>query len=279
MVSVGMFEAASVSVVIPCWRCGDTITRAVVSIAAQTQLPREVILVDDASGDDTVSVLQTLMKQYPHGWIKVIEQSVNGGGPVARNAGWEAATSPYIAFLDADDAWHPRKLAIQVAWMEAHPEAALTGTRTVVRNTLDNLPALPDFFDVIPVTFRRLLFVSLLPMRSVMIRRSVANRFVSKLRYTEDYLLWLSILAEGSQAFLLDLPLAYSFKADFGAAGISAHLWRTHCDVLDTYCRLQQAGHLSRALRIVVTMYALLKFCRRVAITGVRFVRLKMFMP
>ena len=263
-----MSDPAPVSVVIPCWRCGATIARAVESIAAQTRLPREVILVDDASGDDTVSVLQTLMNQYPQGWIKVIERPVNGGPGVARNAGWEAATSLYIAFLDADDAWHSRKLEIQAAWMEAHPEVALTGTRTVVRGTLDNPPILPVSFGIIPITFRRLLFVSLLPTRSVMIRTSLANRFVPGKRYSEDYLLWLSILAEGHQAFLIDLPLAYSFKADFGEAGLSSHLWRMHCEVLDTYCRLQRAGHLSGALRMVVTSYALLKFCRRMALRG-----------
>lgn len=262
-----MPESVPVSVVVPCWRCGGTVTRAVESIAAQTRLPREVILVDDASGDDTVRVLRNLMKQYSQGWIKIIEQPVNGGPGVARNAGWEKASSPYIAFLDADDAWHPRKLEIQSAWMEAHPEAALTGTRTTVRDTLENFPTLQDPSDVTPITFRRLLFVSMLPTRSVMIRASVPNRFVSEKRYSEDYLLWLSILAEGYQAFLLDLPLAYSFKADFGEAGLSAHLWRMHCEVLDTYRRIQRAGHISRTLHMVLVLSALLKLFRRVVLS------------
>lgn len=262
-----MPERVPVTVVIPCWRCRDTITRAVESVAAQTRLPREVILVDDASGDGTPTMLHALAARYAPGWIRVIEQTENGGPGVARNVGWEAASSPYIAFLDADDAWHPRKLEIQTAWMEAHPEAALTGTRTAVRGMLDNLPPLTDSFDVKSVTFHRLLFVSMLPTRSVMIRASVANRFVPGKRYSEDYLLWLSILAEGQRAFLLDLPLAYSFKADFGEAGLSSHLWRMHCEVLDTYRRLQRAGHLSGALRLILTIYSLLKFSRRVALS------------
>lgn len=186
---------------------------------------------------------------------------------MARNAGWERASSPYIAFLDADDAWHPRKLEIQVAWMETHPEAALTGTQTSVRDTLDSLPILSDSFEVKEITFRRLLFFSMLPTRSVMMRTSVPNRFVPGKRYSEDYLLWLSILAEGHKAFLLDLPLAYSFKPDFGAAGLSSHLWRMHCEVLDTYRRLQQAGHIRGSLRIVLDVYSLMKFVRRLALS------------
>lgn len=262
-----MPERAPVSVVIPCWRCGETITRAVESVASQTRMPREVILVDDASGDGTSAMLHALAARYPPGWITVIEQTANGGPGVARNAGWEAATSPYIAFLDADDAWHPRKLELQVAWMEAHPEAAMTGTQTAVRDTVDNLPTLPDSFRVKEITFCRLLFVSLLPTRSVMIRASVPDRFVPGKRYSEDYLLWLSILAEGRRAFLFDLPLAYSFKADFGAAGLSSHLWRMHCEVLDTYRRIQRAGHIGGGLYMVLAFYALLKLFRRAALS------------
>lgn len=262
-----MSESVPVSVVVPCWRCRDTIARTVESIAAQTRLPHEVILVDDASGDGTADALHALAGRYPKDWITVIEQRDNGGAGLARNAGWETASSPYIAFLDADDAWHPKKLEIQVAWMEAHPEAALTGTRTVVRDTLDHLPTMPDSFTVIPVTFHRALFASLLPTRSVMIRACVPNRFVPGKRYSEDYLLWLSLLAEGYSAFAIDLPLAYSFKAEFGEAGLSSHLWRMHCEVLDTYRRLRRAGHLGRALHVVLVLYALLRFGRRVVLS------------
>jgi glycosyltransferase involved in cell wall biosynthesis len=262
-----MPEPVPVSVVVPCWRCEDTITRAVESIAAQSRLPREVILVDDASGDGTLNVLRSLSKVYPQGWIRVIEQPINGGPGMARNAGWEVSSSRYIAFLDADDTWHPRKLEIQVAWMDAHPEAAMTGTQTTFRGTLDNLPALSEDFRVREATFGRMLYVNMLPTRSVIIRASVPNRFSPEKRYSEDFLLWLSIVAEGHRAFLLELPLANAFKPDFGAAGLSSHLWRMHCEVLDTYRRLQQAGHISVFHRIFLDAFSLLRFFRRLALS------------
>lgn len=263
-----------VSVIIPCFRCVGMIERAVASICQQSRLPEEVVLIEDCSDDGgktLVSLHQVQLECQDKFVVKVISLEENGGPGVARNAGWDAATSRYIAFLDADDAWHPRKLEMQVAWMESHPEAVLTGTQTTVRDTADKLPALPESFEVQEITFRRLLFVSLLPTRSVMIRRGVPNRFVPGKRYSEDYLLWLSILAEGSRAFLLSLPLAYSFKADFGAAGLSSHLWRMHCEVLDTYRRLHRAGYLSGSLRVVLAFYALLKFCRRVVLSRSSF--------
>jgi len=261
---------APVSVVIPCFRCASTVERAVFSVGQQTVLPKEVILVEDCSEDegetlDCLHRIETLYRDRLS--LRIIRLDKNGGPGVARNAAWGAAKSPYIAFLDADDAWHPKKLELQAAWMEAHPEAVLTGTGTVVRDTLDHLPTMPDSFNVIPVTFHRALFASLLPTRSVMIRACVPNRFVPGKRYSEDYLLWLSLLAEGCPAFVIDLPLAYSFKAEFGEAGLSSHLWRMHCEVLDTYRRLRRAGHLGRALHVVLVLYALLRFGRRVVLS------------
>lgn len=261
---------APVSVIVPCYRCSETIERAVASIAQQTLPPEEVLLIDDCSDDEgkTLDSLYRLQMEYRDKVaLKVIALEVNGGPSVARNAGWEAATAPYIAFLDADDTWHPRKLEIQVAWMDAHLEAAMTGTQTSVRGTSDNLPALSEPFSVRETTFGRMLFVNMLPTRSVIIRASVPNRFSPGKRYSEDYLLWLSILAEGHKAFLLDLPLAYSFKPEFGVAGLSSHLWRMHCEVLDTYRRLQQAGHISGPLRIALDAYSLMKFFRRRALS------------
>ena len=84
-----MTQFAPVSVVIPCWRCSDTVGRAVASVAAQTLRPKEVILVDDGSGDETYSVLCDLADAYEPHWIKVLALEQNGGAGWARNAGWE----------------------------------------------------------------------------------------------------------------------------------------------------------------------------------------------
>lgn len=119
-----------VSVVVPCYCCEGTIERAVDSVMKQTALPAEVLLVDDASPDQgrTLNKLRQLQGRFrDKTHIEVIALKNNGGPSVARNAGWEAATQPYIAFLDADDAWHPQKLEIQYEWMKEYSEVVLTG--------------------------------------------------------------------------------------------------------------------------------------------------------
>lgn len=91
-----MIDEIPVTVVIPCFCCASTIKRAVDSVAQQTQKPAEVILVDDASGDNTLEVLHKIANQYS-GWVKVIGLINNQGAANARNVGWDAAAQPYIA--------------------------------------------------------------------------------------------------------------------------------------------------------------------------------------
>jgi teichuronic acid biosynthesis glycosyltransferase TuaG len=134
--------SASISVIIPCYRCSETIERAVDSIAQQTLLPSEVFLIEDASNDNgkTLQFLYLLQKKFQDKFkIEVIPLATNSGPGTARNAGWDKATSRYIAFLDADDAWHPQKLEMQFNWMEAHPEVSLTGHLTKIFDQRDLL--------------------------------------------------------------------------------------------------------------------------------------------
>lgn len=263
---MGKPNTAPVSVVIPCFRCASTVERAVFSVGRQTLLPEEVLLIDDASDDEgqTTACLYRIQAFYANRFnVKIIRRDTNGGAGEARNVGWQAAKSTYIAFLDADDVWHPSKLAIQITWMEAHPVVAITGTRTSVIKRLEEMPVILPPLTAKKLSFNSMLLMNSMPTRSVMIRSNVPNRFAPGKRYSEDYLLWLSVIADGYQAFRLELPLAYSFKRDFGEGGLSAHLWKFHCEVLDTYKRLYQAGHINAITCKFLEGFSLLKLFRR----------------
>ncbi len=99
------------SVIIPAFNREATIGRAIESVLAQTHAPLELIVVDDGSTDRTADVARGYGPQ-----VSVIRQP-NGGPGAARNAGIRAAVGAIVAFLDSDDAWHPDKLARQVALM------------------------------------------------------------------------------------------------------------------------------------------------------------------
>jgi glycosyltransferase involved in cell wall biosynthesis len=256
-------EYVPVSAVIPCYKCGGTIRRALESVAAQTVLPREVILVDDCSADGTVETLKRIASEYPSGWIKVLALPVNGGPGRARNAGWDAATQPYIAFLDADDAWHEKKLEIQYAWMQANPGVILTGHPSVQMKNGKIPESFPDRVQAGRIDRRRLLLSNCFSSRSVMFRRELAVRFHPAKRYMEDYWWLLQIAYSGQEIARIDLPLAYTFKADFGEGGLSARLWEMEKSELDNFWGLRRDGKLGLLPVLLLSHYSLLKYARR----------------
>mgnify|MGYP000497495695 CR=1 FL=1 len=107
--------APLVSIVTPTYNAEAYISATIASVGAQEFQDWEHIIVDDASSDETVSVLHELSAGDPR--IKVITLDQNSGAAVARNAAIDAARGRFIAFLDADDLWLPQKLAVQVEYM------------------------------------------------------------------------------------------------------------------------------------------------------------------
>ena len=100
--------APLVSVVIPAYNSQQFICEAIDSVLRQTHPQLEIIVVDDGSTDDTVAAVARFGDK-----IRLIEQ-INQGSAVARNSGISAARGALIAFLDADDVWHPKKLELQI---------------------------------------------------------------------------------------------------------------------------------------------------------------------
>ncbi|MAI08248.1 MAG: hypothetical protein CMF61_04730 [Magnetococcales bacterium] len=100
-----------VSVVIPAYNAEETILRALHSIASQSVKAREIIVVDGGSTDNTIAVVEK--EAAMEGWITPIRliKSKSSGPSKARNIGVKKAEGAYIAFLDADDEWHPQKLS------------------------------------------------------------------------------------------------------------------------------------------------------------------------
>jgi len=265
-------EKAPVSVIIPCYRCVDTIKRALESIMVQTLLPEEIILVDDFSNDqnETIAVLQSLRNLYYKANIKIVQLDKNSGPGSARNAGWKQASQPYLAFLDADDSWHPNKLEIQYQWMAEHPDAVLSGHQSLKISAQQILPTLPEHLAVAKINKYSLLFSNRFPTRSVMLKRETPYRFVPEKRYAEDYLLWLTIVFNGQSAWFLNSAMTYSYKEDFGESGLTGDLWKTQLGVLDTYQKIYNSGLVSKSIFILVSGLSLCKYLRRLIITRAR---------
>lgn len=97
------------------------------SVFAQTYSDWELIVVDDASTDGSLSVLEKVLEEEPR--ARILRREKNSGHPgIVRNQALREAKGKYVAFLDGDDCWKPEKLAEQVAYMEAHPEYPMSHT-------------------------------------------------------------------------------------------------------------------------------------------------------
>ena len=106
-----------VSIITPLYNAASYIAKTIASVQAQTYTNWQLIIVDDLSNDNSLQIAQSLAINEHR--ITIIPQKTNQGAAVARNLATQKAKGTYIAFLDADDLWHPEKLEKQIAFMEA----------------------------------------------------------------------------------------------------------------------------------------------------------------
>jgi glycosyltransferase involved in cell wall biosynthesis len=143
-----------ISVVIPAYNAAATIGATVESALAQTVVPDEILVMDDGSTDDTFSRLQVYQSR-----ITILRQR-NGGVAHARNCLCARAGGEIIAFLDADDVWHPRYLEVQCGALERYPRAVASFTGHVSFHGSgpyawngQTLAKTPDFEVIEPLNF------------------------------------------------------------------------------------------------------------------------------
>ena len=107
----------AVSAIIPTYNRSDTVTAAIRSVLDQTFTDLELLVVDDASSDDTEAVCRGIDDKR----LRYVRQERNRGVAAARNRGILESRGRYLAWLDSDDAWKPDRLTKQVELMERSP--------------------------------------------------------------------------------------------------------------------------------------------------------------
>lgn len=249
-----MQDECDVSVVIACHNCAGTVGRAFASAINQTRPPRQIILVDDASTDETPAILRKLVDN-DKGRAHMLAGAVNGGPSVARNVGWGAAIGCYVAFLDADDEWLPRKLEVQSEWMDEHPECVFSGHEW--------LGAKQGATGWRWIKLHSLIFSNPFRPSTVMIRRDAPARFDERKRHSEDFALWLNLVADGARAAVLNAPLTRVFETQWLAGGLSAALLQMERSELDNLRQLRQNKKITHPDFLAAYGWSLAKFGRR----------------
>ncbi len=195
--------AARVSVIMPAFNCAAFIGEAIESALAQTVAPFEIIIVDDGSSDGTADAVAA------HGDRVTLIRQRNQGVAAARNAALRAARGEFVAFLDADDAWAPRKLEVQLACMARHPDMVLLGTETFAWPASETPRCDGARIELRDVGRDDLAVRNYLTTSSVLVRSSAIERagaFDIELRGPEDHDYWLR-LAECGRVAIARAPL------------------------------------------------------------------------
>ncbi len=198
--------APDVSVVLATYNRRRTLPRAIASVLAQEGADFELIIVDDASRDDTAAYLATL--DDPR--IRIIAYDANGGPSAARNRGLSIARAEIVAFLDSDDAYRPRRLAAPLAAFAADESLVATLSSAVKHDRSGAREAVIPAVRLAAPAFEWALICDLVPVEatSITVRREAARAvggFCERLRLTEDREFLIRLARHGGGALLPEL--------------------------------------------------------------------------
>ncbi len=213
-----MNPASDISVIIPLYNKASSIERTLRSVLAQRVLPREIIVVDDGSTDDSALIVERIGSPL----VRLLHQE-NRGVSVARNRAIAQATGRWVALLDGDDAWEEDYLWEVERLIAAYPDCGAYGTGFWVdtdgHRTLGNFPTEEGVVDFFRLAMSRYV---LIPSATTLDRELVLSLggFPEGMRMGEDQYLWTKIARVARVAFLPRAVAVYSRSAENRSAAI-----------------------------------------------------------
>lgn len=254
----------TVSVVIPCFNSQDTIARAISSVLDQTVQVLEIILIDDCSSDQTTNVVNRIINEnLTSVKISLLRSPVNMGPGYARNLGLEKAEGAFVAFLDADDVWHPEKTQIQLDFFKNNQHISLSAHGSTMWE--GGFQQVPNVYKKTEIRIISLLLRNTVGTRTVMMRSNVNVRFMNR-EFSEDYLFWLTCLQARYRLGYIYLDLACTFRPEFSVGGYSGDLLKQEVRELKTYFEFAKFKNYYYLILPFLYVYSLAKFLRRLAV-------------
>lgn len=216
-----------VSVIMPAYNAERFIRQAIQSVVNQTMPDWELLVLDDASKDETCAIVKEFENRDAR--IRLIEGKENAGPARLRNLGIEMSKGIYIALLDSDDVWFPDKLKKQVEYVEA-TKADIIYCSYAMINEKDEKQC-SDFVVSESATFESMLVQSVISCSTALLKKQSIQeyRFPEKY-YHEDYVFWLRLLKHGCVAKgLQEVLAAYRLLSDSRASNkIASAVRRWH---------------------------------------------------
>ncbi|MDX1542716.1 MAG: glycosyltransferase family 2 protein [Christiangramia sp.] len=189
-----MKDYGLVSVIMPAYNSEAFISEAIRSVIDQTYPNWELFVIDDASSDSTLKIIQDYSGKDNR--IHILKNSSNKGTHQTRNKGIEAATGDFIAFLDADDQWKPEKLQKQLEIISREDIAACFSSYDLIS---ENGRPLNKKVEALPVlTYEKLLKANYVGNLTGIYNVKVLGKiYCPEIRKRQDWALWLKVIEEG----------------------------------------------------------------------------------
>lgn len=215
-----------VSIIMPSYNTGRFISETIQSVLAQSYIDWELIIVDDCSTDNTDDVVS---KYLVDNRIRYIKNDINSGAALSRNRALREAKGRWIAFLDSDDLWEPKKLEKQISFMQKHGYAFSYTRYTQIDENGESLHK--GIYGPKKITKNKMYLCCWPGCLTVMYdAKKIGLISIKNLRKNNDYPMWLKIV-EKSDCYLLDENLAKYRKRSMS---ISKH-GRSHFERLKWY--------------------------------------------
>lgn len=193
-----------VSIITPSYNCIATIEKTINSVISQTMTDWEMLIVDDCSTDHSRELIKNIVAVDSR--VKLIERTWNAGPAIARNIAIEYAQGRYIAFLDADDQWHPTKLEKQLNFM-SEKDIALSYTAYNCFDSDGN--HLRVYKPILKVTYTDMLKSNRIGcLTAIYDTDKIGKVYMPNISKRQDLGLWLRILKQVDYALGMDEVLA-----------------------------------------------------------------------
>ena len=227
-----------VSIITPSYNSSKFIKDCVASVFSQTYKNWEMIIVDDCSKDNSKEIIKELAAKDKR--IKPIFLEKNVGAAKARNVAIRQAKGKYVAFLDSDDLWNPKKLEKQLSFMYENEIAfSYTNYQFISENgeDLSNIISAPE-----KMTYDSYLKNTIIGCLTVIIDREKSGEFeMPNIRSSHDMALWLLIMKRGFSAYGLDENLA---RYRIVSTSNTASKWHAAKDVWKVYRQVEKLSFI-----------------------------------
>ena len=195
-----------VDIIIPVYNSQKYISKTIKSVFRQTYKNWKLIIIDDASTDDTKKILEEIYKKIKYRRkIAILKNNINKGQALSRNIGLKYSKSKFVTFLDSDDFWDKNKLKNQIKFMLSNNYDFTYTDYKIIKNNKIKKITVPDSYD-----YKKFIHNSSINTCSMVLKKKIIkNIYFKNFRFSEDYFFKCQILKKGHIAYRCPRSYAY----------------------------------------------------------------------